>query len=160
MRAGQKLRREIRDATRIGAAIFFDAPDGVGEKSVAHGEREREINIVFCRHDLEPAEPARRLSRKACLISSTSRPVRVLLDEFIKRSTVGLGFGNRLACLGGAHYSTRLSHLGSHAVRTMENTNRARAKANARARTRRCSNVFAAWAKKSILAKGTVFARY
>src|SRR5688572_20345295 len=51
-------------------------------------------------------------------------------------------------------------HCGSITMRTAAKAKTAAAKTNARTRTRRCSNFPDALAKKSTVAKRTVFARY
>ena len=58
MRPGQELRGEIRHASRVGSAVVFHARDRALEKPVAHGERERDIEVVFRRDGFEPAHAA------------------------------------------------------------------------------------------------------
>ena len=58
MRPEQELRGEIRHAPRIGAAVVFHARDAALEKPVAHGQRERDVEIVLRRGGFEPAHAA------------------------------------------------------------------------------------------------------
>src|SRR4029453_14742699 len=49
MRSGQIFRGEIRDTARVGSPVVLPARDSALEESVAHGQREREVEIVLRR---------------------------------------------------------------------------------------------------------------
>ena len=58
MRPEQKLRGEIRHAPRVRSAVVFHARDRAVEKPVAHGQRERDVEIVLRGDGFEPAHAA------------------------------------------------------------------------------------------------------
>jgi hypothetical protein len=67
LRPGQIFRRKIGNTARIGSAVLSDGADGVGEKPIAHRERERIVNVVLCRDALGAAERAIHVVEKSLL---------------------------------------------------------------------------------------------
>ena len=64
MRPEQELRGEIRHASRARSAVVFDAGDRAVEESVADGQCERKIEVVFRGNGFETAHAADRGCRE------------------------------------------------------------------------------------------------
>src|SRR4029450_5261905 len=57
MRAGQKLRRQICDPSRVRSAVGLQAIDRALKQPIAHSQGKRDVEIVFRRNAFQPAKP-------------------------------------------------------------------------------------------------------